>query len=135
MLRSLVSFKTLISMCKCWKAPPICVTCAIDAYRTVYMSAAANALRVAKMAPSLTELVRIATGEPKADVVQHQPDEDVRVRASHDPGTACWPDAGLCAAQEAYAHARSCWLSCRPCLDINRHPQRWLSSSPAQRCQ
>ena len=48
--------------------------------RTVYMSAAANALRVAKTAPSLEELVRIATGEPKADAAPDVPEQDAAVR-------------------------------------------------------
>ena len=60
--------------------------CANDICRTVYMSAAANALRVAKTAPSLTELVRIATGEPRADTAPHPPDADVTVWVSRDHG-------------------------------------------------
>jgi len=44
------------------------------------MSAAANALRVAKTTPSLAELVRIATGEPKADAAPDVPDHDAAVR-------------------------------------------------------
>ena len=48
------------------------------------MSAAANALRVARTAPSLDELVRIATGEPKADAVPDVPDRDATVRI-HSP--------------------------------------------------
>jgi hypothetical protein len=48
------------------------------------MSAAANVLRVAKTARSLTELVRIATGEPRADAVPHPPDAGITVWASPD---------------------------------------------------
>ena len=50
------------------------------------MSAAANALRVAKTAPSLAELVRIATGEPKADAAPDVPDLNAAVRE-----TGCEP--------------------------------------------
>ncbi len=44
------------------------------------MLAAANALRVARTAPSLAELVRIATGEPKVDAAPNVLDHDAAVR-------------------------------------------------------